>query len=70
MQINPGLADKDTWRTAAYKGGSEPGVFSMTHYLIALDGTRWCVTASWNYETAGEGLVAPVLGIIASLVSR
>jgi hypothetical protein len=33
LSINPGLASKNTWSLAAFKGGSEPGVLNLTHVI-------------------------------------
>lgn len=33
IYINPGLAQKEKWHKAGYKGGSEPGVLNYTHLL-------------------------------------
>ncbi len=34
-----------------YKGGSEPGVISMTFLLENKKGNRACLALSWNNET-------------------
>lgn len=47
MGINPVLALKG-WKRIAFAGGIEPGVVDMTYRLDAKDGTRYCVTATWN----------------------
>ncbi len=47
-QINSGLARKEDWRTVSYKGGSDAGVVNLTTGLVAHDGTRYCVSATWN----------------------
>ena len=51
-QINPGAANKKNWASVAFKGGSEIGVLNMTTLLLAKDGTRFCVAASWNDSKA------------------
>ncbi len=48
MSINPGVADPDDWSYVAYKGGSEPGVISMTTLVIDHSGGAYCVSATWN----------------------
>jgi beta-lactamase family protein len=48
MQINPGLARKEDWQSVSYKGGSDAGVFNLTTGLVAHDGVRYCVSATWN----------------------
>lgn len=39
------------WAFAGYKGGSEPGVISMTFLLESKKGSRACLALSWNNET-------------------
>ncbi len=47
MGINPGLAKKADWDHVSFKGGSEPGVLSMTTWLSK--GPRaHCISAIWN----------------------
>ncbi len=36
------------WAYAGYKGGSEPGVISMTFLLESNKGSRGCLAVSWN----------------------
>jgi hypothetical protein len=49
LRANPGLVfDPATWSTAAYKGGSEPGVLNMTWLLHRNDGRRFIMTLTWN----------------------
>lgn len=48
MQINPGVADPAEWERVAFKGGSEPGVFSLTTWLVDASGSEVCVSATWN----------------------
>ena len=52
MQVEPGLADPADWAQIAYKGGSEPGVLNFTSYLTTANGDTYCVTATWNRDTA------------------
>lgn len=44
---NVGLAESH-WSFAGYKGGSEPGVISMTYLLESKAGNRACLSMSWN----------------------
>jgi beta-lactamase class A len=55
MGINAGLgkAFKDNWRYAGYKGGSEPGVISMSYLLQSKSGKWYVVSGSWN-DTKAE----------------
>lgn len=50
MGINPGLspAAAKKWRYMGYKGGSEPGVISMSFLLQSTSGKWTVVTGSWN----------------------
>ena len=49
LRINPGLQfDSRTWRSIAYKGGSEPGVLNMTWLLERADGKWFTVSFGWN----------------------
>ncbi len=47
MGINPGIAKKSDWDHVAFKGGSEPGVMSMTTW-VAKGAKSYCVSATWN----------------------
>jgi beta-lactamase class A len=73
LRTNPGLAfDPRVWRTAAYKGGSEPGVLNMTWLLERTDGRRFIMTIAWsNPERAVEtrrltDLAAAAAGLLAA----
>ena len=50
--VNPGVASPSQWKRVAYKGGSDWGVISMTTWLEAKNGARYCVSASWNNSKA------------------
>lgn len=54
MGINPGLspAAAKKWRYVGYKGGSEPGVISMSYLLQSASGKWMVVTGSWNNTAA------------------
>jgi beta-lactamase class A len=55
MGINAGLgkAFKESWRYVGYKGGSEPGVISMSYLLQSKSGKWYVVSGSWN-DTKAE----------------
>lgn len=66
MGINPGVARKTDWDRIAYKGGSEPGVISMTTWVMK-GAKSTCVSATWNddkplsettFTTAYSGVLA------------
>jgi len=48
MSINAGPADASSFRSVAYKGGSDVGVLNMTTMVITKRGTHVCVSATWN----------------------
>ncbi|MFA5966729.1 MAG: serine hydrolase [Sphingomonas sp.] len=48
--VGPAAAAK--WSYVGYKGGSEPGVISMTFLLRAKDGGWFALSASWNNPAA------------------
>jgi beta-lactamase class A len=49
LAMNPGLAlDRSVWTYVAFKGGSEPGVLSMTWYLERHDGAHFTVSLIVN----------------------
>ena len=54
LGINPGLspAAAKKWRYVGYKGGSEPGVISMSFLLQSASGKWTVVTGSWNDAAA------------------
>jgi beta-lactamase class A/predicted small secreted protein len=53
MGINPGIspAAVKRWRYVGYKGGSEPGVISMSYLLHSKSGKWYVATGSWNDTT-------------------
>lgn len=54
MAINPGIspAAAKKWRYVGYKGGSEPGVISMSFLLQSRSGKWYVATGSWNNSEA------------------
>lgn len=46
--LAPAGAPGNHWSYAGYKGGSEPGVLSMTFLLESKTGRRACLSMSWN----------------------
>lgn len=70
MGINPGLpkASAKQWRYVGYKGGSEPGVISMSYLLQSNDGEWYVATGSWN-NTAAEVDNAKFAGLMERLVA-
>ncbi len=70
MGINPGLspAAAKKWRYVGYKGGSEPGVISMSFLLQSPSGKWTVVTGSWN-NTAADVDNAKFAGLMERLVA-
>jgi hypothetical protein len=54
MSVNPGtgLVNPEDWAQVAYKGGSEPGVLNLTHWLKSPTGKTYCVVTTWNNTAA------------------
>lgn len=54
LSINPGAgpAAASRWAYVGYKGGSEPGVISMSFLLQAKGGAWYALSASWNDPAA------------------
>jgi hypothetical protein len=50
MTVNTGISDWDAakWSYVGYKGGSEPGVLSMSMLVQSKSGQYYAVTGSWN----------------------
>jgi hypothetical protein len=50
MSVNPAssLVNSEHWVRVAYKGGSEPGVLNLTHWLESPTGKTYCVVTTWN----------------------
>ncbi|NJM51801.1 MAG: hypothetical protein HC843_13815 [Sphingomonadales bacterium] len=50
MQVNSGIgkAEASKWNYLGYKGGSEPGVISMSFLLQSKNGDWYTVSGSWN----------------------
>ena len=54
--MNPGLnIPRENLVYAGYKGGSEPGVLSMTWLLRNKKSEWFCLSASWNNEKDNLG---------------
>lgn len=70
--INPGVAERASWKSVAYKGGSEPGVINLSTRVVGHDGRVHCVVASWNDDAAldDQKLIAPYRGILNRLAER
>src|SRR5699024_1461334 len=49
LSVNPGLDfDQAKWAYIGFKGGSEPGVVSMTYLLKSTNGNWHVLSAEWN----------------------
>jgi beta-lactamase class A len=73
MGINAGLgaAFKQKWQYVGYKGGSEPGVISMSYLLRAKNGKWYVVSGSWNDTKAevDKGKFAALIERLANTVA-
>ncbi len=53
LAVNPGIGQEaSNWNYAGYKGGSEPGVMSMSLLLQSKSGQWYSVSSSWNNTTS------------------
>jgi len=68
---NPGLASRADWQRIAFKGGSDAGVLNLSTSLVAHDGTRHTVIATWNDNSALDEtrLERPYAGILQRLAT-
>jgi len=48
MSINPGVADAESFRQVAFKGGSDVGIINLTTQVTTKRGTRLCFSATLN----------------------
>lgn len=49
LAINPGIPiDRNIWKYVGYKGGSEPGVLSLTWLLERKDGRKYVLSMTFN----------------------
>ena len=66
MAVNPGLphASATKWKYVGYKGGSEPGVMSMSYLLQAPSGKWLVIAGSWNNpkNAVSEASFASLMG--------
>ena len=72
LAINPGVQlDPGTWTYAGYKGGSEPGVLSLTWYLVRHDGKTFALSLVLNNpkrtinETAAVAVAQAAIDLLA-----
>jgi beta-lactamase class A len=71
LELNPGIQlDPSTWTNVAFKGGSEPGVISVTWYLVRADGKAFVVSMVVNDpkhpldENAAIGVATRVIALL------
>ena len=49
LRINPGIPfNNETWKSVAFKGGSEPGVMNLTFLLERKDSRWFALSVTWN----------------------
>ena len=70
FRINPGPVAATAWASVAYKSGSETGVLNLSALVVAKDGRRHCVIATWNSTEPldDQRLLEPfraILGVLA-----
>ncbi len=73
MAINPGVRlDAKTWTYAGYKGGSEPGVLSLTWYLVRHDGKAFVLSLVLNdpHRAIDESSAAAVAEAAIALLAK
>jgi hypothetical protein len=73
MSVNPGLVNPSLFRRVAFKGGSEPGVISVTTNVVTMRGTSWCLAATVNDPTTAidDTPLRSAAGLVlAALASR
>jgi beta-lactamase class A len=74
MAVNPGLpaATAAKWGYTGYKGGSEPGVISMSYLLHSKSGQWYAVTGSWNdpAKTLDEGKFTAMMARLVQAVEQ
>jgi beta-lactamase class A len=75
LALNPGFTvDRSVWPYVAYKGGSEPGVFSQSWYLERHDGAEFTVSLIVNDprhqidEVTAEAIGQAVIAKLATAV--
>ena len=71
LELNPGIQlDPSKWTTVAFKGGTEPGVLSLTWYLVRADGQAFVVSIVVNDakypldENAAVGVAAHGIALL------
>jgi hypothetical protein len=71
MGINNGvgLATAAKWRFLGYKGGSEPGVISMSYLAQSKAGDWYAISGSWN-NPAKDVDNAAFVGLMTRLLDR
>lgn len=70
-QINPGIPDPGQWQSISFKGGSEIGVLNLTNALTAKDGSRYCVSMTWNsHKALDERAISAAFASIVGTLAR
>ena len=68
LAINPGVpVDHSAWRYVGFKGGSEPGVLSMTWYLERHDGRAFVLSIVLNDDRRGIDTAAALSAAEAAI---
>ncbi|MDX2118571.1 MAG: serine hydrolase [Planctomycetota bacterium] len=76
LRKNPGIMLGAQWTSAAFKGGSEPGVINLTWLLRRSDEQWFAVSMTWNNpkasldEAAFIGLASGAISLLAQQPAR
>ena len=74
MAVNPGLSATaaSKWGYSGYKGGSEPGVISMSYLLQTKSGQWFAVSGSWNdtAKAVDDGKFAALMARLVQAIEK
>jgi hypothetical protein len=65
LNVGESPARRDAWAKVSFKGGSEPGVYSLTNRLVSRIGDVFCVSVAVNdQQTIDESRIYEVFEVI------
>ena len=70
LGVNPGPINPNDWQDYGFKGGSEPGVITLTLWLVAKDGSEYAVSATQSRTDApvdANAFVSALQAVLAHL---
>jgi len=72
MSINPGAADVASFRSAAFKGGSDTGLINLTTQLTTKRGTSFCFSATLNdaQQAVDDSAFVTAYGSVLSVLAN